>query len=103
MAARARLHSTYNVVLDWKTDEGTGLLRVNFLDKNSKLPITKQRIWTDKRSIMVAVNKGVSPPKGGPRLILLQRSIEAGHGQIEIEISSDAYQKLTGKKFFIDD
>jgi hypothetical protein len=81
------------IVIKWKTDGPNWL--VNFLDPRSRLPLTRQRVYSSPEPIQGLVARSLTI-LGGPKKTIFEQNLLSGRGEIEVEISGEQYVKLKG-------
>lgn len=91
-----RFSGSKSVIVTWKANDHD--LLVNFLDPRSRLPITRQRVFHDKATVLGLIQRSLSDFGRGPRYILLMKDLERGNGEVEIIVSAEQYAKLAPKK-----
>jgi hypothetical protein len=91
-ARRANARSIYAVVLTW-TSDGPNLL-LNFLDPKTRLPLTRQRVVQDPKAVVGLVQRSLTDIGHGPKEFLFRKALEAGRGELEIEISGAQFARL---------
>ena len=77
------------VLLTWKRESDDWL--VNFLDVRSRLPLGRQRVVKAPTTIKGLVDRSLTRANGGPREKIFKHALEVGHGEIEIEVTSEQF------------
>lgn len=89
---RAKLGTLHRIVIKWHRDDGSYF--VDFLEPRSRLPLTRQRVYPSSDIIAGLVGRSAIALGHGPRRITFYKGLEAGFGEIEVEITGEQYAKL---------
>lgn len=89
---RLKAGRTHSVVITWNLHLGDWL--VNFLEPKSRLPLSRQRVYGTAEPIRGMVDRSITKARGGPRHIIFTTGLQAGKGEIEVEISATQFHKL---------
>ena len=66
---------------------------MNFLDWQTKSPLTRQRVYPSLQTVKGLVNLSMTS-LSGPRGAIFARNLERGFGEIEVDINGAQYEQL---------